>query len=198
MGNLAKRTGMAETEIAGLVGQMEAFGMGTQGSAEMIKGIADMSDKMGVNTAKVVKKVQQNLGLLNKLSFKGGVKGMAQMAAYSEKYKLSMEAVAGFAEKVFRPEGAIDAAANLQVLGGSLAQMGDPFQLMYQARNAPEEFAKNITKAAAASAEFDKKTGEFKERLEAIDAAIVGEQSKKELLLSIQSKLATFKKVKKK
>jgi hypothetical protein len=40
--------------------------------------------------------------------------------------------------------------------------MGDPFQIMYQARNAPEEFAKSITKAAAASAEWDSVNKEFK------------------------------------
>jgi len=161
MGALSKRTGMAHTEMAGLAGQMESFGIGADDSVELISEIADMSDKMGVNTAKVIKKVQGNLKLVNKLSFKGGIRGMAQMAAHAEKYKINMEEVAGFAEKVFRPEGAIDAAANLQVLGGSLANMGDPFQLMYQARHAPEELAKSLTKAAAQSAVFNKTTGEF-------------------------------------
>lgn len=162
MGGLAQRTGMAHGEMAGLVGEMESFGLGADASAEMLTEIADTSDRMGVNTSKVMKTVQKNLKLVNKLSFKGGVKGMMQMAAYSEKYKISMEEVAGFADKVFRPEGAIDAAANLQVLGGSLAELGDPFQIMYQARNAPEELAKSITKAAAATAEWDEASGEFK------------------------------------
>lgn len=161
MGEISKRTGISHQEIAGMVGQMESFGMSTESSAKMIEGIEDMSNKMGVNTQKVLKKVQGSLKLVNKLSFKGGVKGMAKMAAYSEKYKLEMEEVAGFAEQVFRPEGAIDAAANLQVLGGSLAKLGDPFQLMYQARNAPEELAKSITKAAAETAVFNEETGEF-------------------------------------
>ncbi len=161
MGEISKRTGISHQEIAGMVGQMESFGMSTESSAQMLEGIEDMSNKMGVNTQKVLKKVQGSLKLVNKLSFKGGVKGMAKMAAYSEKYKLEMEEVAGFAEQVFRPEGAIDAAANLQVLGGSLAKLGDPFQLMYQARNAPEELAKSITKAAAETAVFNEATGEF-------------------------------------
>lgn len=166
---ISKRTGISHQEMAGLAGQMEAFGMGAEGSANTIESIEDMSNKMGVNTQKVIKKVQQNLKLVNKLSFKGGIKGMASMAAYAEKYKLSMEEVAGFADKVFRPEGAIDAAANLQVLGGSLAQLGDPFQLMYKARNAPEELAKSITKAAAESAVFNKETGEFEVRALELD-----------------------------
>ena len=161
MGALAQRTGLAHGEMASLAGQMEGFGLGASSSVQMISDIADEADKMGLNTSKVIKNVQKNLKLINKLSFKGGVKGMMKMAAYSEKYKLSMEEVAGFADKVFRPEGAIDAAANLQVLGGSLAKLGDPFQLLYKARNAPEELAESITKAAVASAVFNEKTKEF-------------------------------------
>jgi hypothetical protein len=161
MAQMSQRLGMSHQEMAGLVGQMESFGMGTASSAKMIEGIADMSDRMGVNTGKVIKKVQQNIGLLNRLNFKGGVMGMAKLAAYAEKYKLSMEGAAGFAEKVMRPEGAIDAAANLQVLGGSLAKLGDPFQLMAQARNDPEAFAKNIVKATGSVAQLNKATGQF-------------------------------------
>ena len=158
---ISKRTGISHQEMAGLAGQMEAFGMGAEGSANTIKGIEDMSNKMGVNTQKVIKKVQQNLKLVNKLNFKGGVKGMARMAASAEKYKISMESVAGFADKVFRPEGAIEAAANLQVLGGGLAKLGDPFKLMSQARNDPEAFAESLIQSAGGIAQLNKETGEF-------------------------------------
>lgn len=160
MGALSKRTGMAEEEVAAMAGQMESFGLSSNNSVGMMEEIADISDKMGVNTSKIMKKVQQNIGMLNRLSFKDGVKGMARMAMHAEKYKLSMESSAGFAEKVMRPEGAIEAAASLQVLGGSLAGLGDPFKLMAEARNDPEAFAKSITKAASATAEWDGK--EFK------------------------------------
>lgn len=158
---ISKRTGISHQEMAGLAGQMEAFGMGAEGSANMIESIEDMSNKMGVNTQKVIKKVQQNLKLVNKLNFKGGVKGMARMAASAEKYKISMESVAGFADKVFRPEGAIEAAANLQVLGGGLAKLGDPFKLMSQARNDPEAFAESLIQSAGGIAQLNKETGEF-------------------------------------
>jgi len=158
---IGKETGIGLENVSQLAGQMEAFGMGSTQSAEIMRDIQDTTQKMGINTGKVIKKFQQNLGLLNKLAFKDGVKGLAKMAAHSEKFKLSMEAVAGVSEQVFRPEGAIEAAANLQVLGGSLAQLGDPFQLMYQARHAPEELAKSLSSAAAQSAVFNKETGEF-------------------------------------
>ncbi len=155
------QTGMAAEEVATMAGQMEAFGMGATQGVQMVADIQAMSEQMGVNAGKVIKKFQQNLGLLNKMNFRGGMKAMAKMAAFSEKFKISMESIAGVSEKVFRPEGAVEAAAQLQMMGGSLAQLGDPFQLMYQARNAPEELMKSITKAASASATFNKETGEF-------------------------------------
>lgn len=161
LASTARILDMSAESVGQLAGQMEAFGLGALQSSETMLEIRDTAEGMGVNTGKVMKKFQQNLGLLNKLDFKGGMKGMAKMAAYSEKYKISMEAVAGVADKVFRPEGAIDAAANLQMLGGSLSQLGDPFQLMYQARYAPEELAKSLTSAAKQSAVFNEKTGEF-------------------------------------
>jgi hypothetical protein len=162
MGALAKTTGMAEEEMAGLVGQMGDFGMGAASARGMISAVIQRTNKLGLNTKNVMKKITQNMGLLNKLSFKNGVAGLARMARISEKYKLSMEAAAGFAEKVMRPEGAIEAAANLQVLGGGLAQMGDAFQLMGQARNNPEEFMRSITKAAAETAQWDQASKSFK------------------------------------
>jgi hypothetical protein len=161
MAELGKLTGMGAQAMGQFAGQMDAYGFSAEKSMEYTKEIMDVSQTMGVSSGKVIKKVQKNLSLLNKLDFKGGVKGMIKMAAYSEKYKISMEAVAGVAEKVFRPEGAIEAAANLQMLGGSLSQLGDPFDLMYKARYAPEELAKSLSQAASQSAVFNEKTGEF-------------------------------------
>lgn len=153
----AKITGMLADELGTVVGEMEAFGYGAETASNFILNLSSESAQMGLNSAKVLKSFQTNLGLLNKLNFKAGVKGLAEMAKFSEKFKISMQSVAAVAEKVFRPEGAIEAAAQLQVLGGSLAALGDPFQLMYKARNAPEELAKSLTKAAVASATINEK-----------------------------------------
>ena len=162
MSETARITGMLPEEMATLVGQMMDFGMGAEQSSNFIKDMAVEAGQMGLNASGVIKKLNTNLGLLNKLHFKGGVKALKQMAIFSEKFKIDMQDVAAVADKVFRPEGAIEAAAQLQVLGGSLAALGDPFQLMYKARNAPEELAKSLTKAAAASATWDESTKEWK------------------------------------
>jgi hypothetical protein len=161
MAETARITGMEVEDLAGMTGEMELFGLGAQQATSLILDMSKEAANMGLNSGQVIKKFQQNLGLLNKLNFKAGVKGLKELAKFSEKYKIDMQDVAAVADKVFRPEGAIEAAAQLQVLGGDLAALGDPFQLMYKARNAPEELAKSITKAATASATFNEKTGEF-------------------------------------
>jgi hypothetical protein len=161
MAETARITGMEVEELAGMTGEMELFGLGAQQATSMILQMSQEASDMGLNSGQVIKKFQQNLGLLNKLNFKAGVKGLKEMAKFSEKYKIDMQDVASVADKVFRPEGAIEAAAQLQVLGGDLAALGDPFTLMYKARNSPEELAKSLTKAATASATFNEKTGEF-------------------------------------
>lgn len=169
MFEVARATGMSAEEMGGLAGEMEAFGLGAGQAASMISNIQAMSEQMGVNAGKVIKKFQQNLGMLNRFNFRGGMMALAKMAAHSERFKISMESVASVADQVFRPEEAINAAATLQTMGGELAQLGDPFQLMYQARNAPEELMESLTKAARASAVFNKETGEFEMSAHEID-----------------------------
>jgi hypothetical protein len=161
MTETARVTGMSAEEMAGLVGEMDVFGLGAERASDFIYQLSAESSQMGLNSAKVIKSFQSNLGLLNKLNFKNGVNGLKEMTTFSQKFKLDMQSVASVADKVFRPEGAIEAAAQLQVLGGDIAALGDPFQLMYKARNAPEELAKSLTKAATASAVFNAESGEF-------------------------------------
>jgi hypothetical protein len=75
--------------------------------------------------------------------------------------KMDMENVAGMAEKVFRPEGAVEMAARMATIGGEFAKLGDPFELMFKARNDMEGFMKDVGGAAAEFAQFNKETGEF-------------------------------------
>jgi len=159
MGELGKITGMGTQGVAEMAGQMEAFGMGSTLAMEKIGEIRDTAQGMGINSGKVLKKVQQNMNLMNKLNFKGGVKGLGKIAAYSEKFKMDMNAVAESAKQVWSPEGAIEAASSLQTLGGGFSKLADPFKLMFDARNDPQKYAESITKSLEGIAKFQ--DGEF-------------------------------------
>jgi hypothetical protein len=169
MAMIGKATGLGMAGMAGLTAQMEQFGLGAEDSANMIYSMYSDTTAMGLNAGKVIKKFQENIGLLNKLNFKNGIKGLQKMAQLSEKYKIDMNGIANASEKAFSPEGAIEMAAQLQVMGGAMASLGDPFQLMYKARNNPEKFAEDMAKAAAESATFNSQTGEFQVNAMEID-----------------------------
>ena len=66
------------------------------------------------------------------------------------------------ADKFYQPEAAIEAAANLQMLGGDIADaFGDPFETMYLARNKPEELAKKLGDMTENMMQFNEETGQY-------------------------------------
>lgn len=162
MSELAKGTMLGVEGAAEFAANMESFGISARGSAEYIEEVLDTSNTLGVNSNKVIKNIQSNIKLLNKYNFKGGVKGLGKMAALATKFKFEMSSIASFAENLISPEGAVETAAKLQVLGGEWAKLGDPFELMYKSRNDIGGLTEDIIAATTATARFDKTTGEVR------------------------------------
>lgn len=160
MSELAKGTVLGVEGAAEFAAEMEKFGISAKGSAEFVEDILQTSGKMGLSSSKVIKNIQQNIKLANKYSFKGGVKGLGEMAQLATKFKFEMQDIANFAENLITPEGAVEAAAKLQVLGGAWARLGDPFELMYRSRNDMKGLTEDIINATKETARFDKATGE--------------------------------------
>jgi len=146
---------------ADLAASMDMFGISAEVALDRVQETVDLASKMGVNTTKVVKIMQDNLKLANKYNFKDGTKNIMKMAAMTAKFKLEMESVASMAEKLFEPEGAIEMAANLQVLGGEFSKLADPFRLMFMSRNDMEGLQKSIIEATKGIVQFNKASGEF-------------------------------------
>lgn len=121
------------------------------------------SSKYGVSASKVLKTFKSNLSYLDKLSFKSGVKGLQDMARYATESKLSLQSAAGFAEQIWEGsiEGAIDTSAQMQIIGGQIAELGDPFELMYLSRNEPEKLQKKLKHITSTLAVFNRSLGEI-------------------------------------
>lgn len=130
---------------------------------EDIQQIAIDSGKIGVNYSKVMDVIKKNLSAVNRLTFNKGRMGMMEMAKYAVKTNLSMESAVAFAENIWEGgiEGSIEMGANLQMLGGEMASLGDPFELFYLARNAPEELMERLGDATKNLATFNAETGEI-------------------------------------
>jgi hypothetical protein len=161
MAGMAEGTGLGEQFAIGMAAAMDSFGNGAEDSAQMIEDTMNIAAEMGVNGQAASQALQKNLKLAQKYNFKGGVKALGKMSADALRLKLDMDGIASLADKVFRPEGAIEMAAQLSVMGGEFAKLGDPMTLMFKARNDMEGFAKDIGKATSEFVEFNKETGSF-------------------------------------
>lgn len=137
------------------------MGMSADAVTDRMQEAIDLSSRMGLNSVKVIDIMTKNLKLAQKYNFKKGTENLMNMAAMSTKFKIDLASVAGMADKLFNPEGAVEMAASLQVLGGQFAMMADPFKLMFMARNDMEALTGQIIEATKGLVTFNKETGEL-------------------------------------
>lgn len=161
MTEMAKGTTLGAEGAVRMASEMDNFGLSVMATRDLVEKTVDSAHKMGVNSASVTKTMMNNMRIAQKYNFKEGLAGLGKMSIQAEKFKTTIEGVAGFAEKLFTPEGAIDAAAQLQVLGGEWAKIADPFSLMYKARNDMAGLQQSMIEATAGVAQFNKATGAF-------------------------------------
>ena len=115
----------------------------------------------GVVMEKFLANIGDELKLINTYGFDRGVEGLARMVARGQALGIEMSTVTGLADKFFDPEGAIDFAAQMQVIGGAVGDLQDPFKLMYMATNDLEGLQEAIADTAAQATYFDKEKNKF-------------------------------------
>lgn len=164
MAALAKGTGLAAEGAAELAGHMEMMGRDAISVNKQVEGILETSERMGVNATKVLKAVSANFKKLQTYTFRTGVQGMGDMAAYAEKFKIDIDTALSAAEKSRRLEGAVELAAQLQVLGGEFAK-SDPFEMLFLSRNDPAKFQTKIAELTKGMATLNKVGDDFEFQL---------------------------------
>jgi len=142
--SIGKGTALGVDQAGKLVGQFDNLGVSIERSQKFVQGVVDSSERLGINATKVLKNISQNFKTLNTFSFRDGIKGMAKMSEYSEKFKLDINDSINSAKMARSLEGAIEMASQLNVLGGEFAK-SDPFELLFLSRNDPAEYAKKLT-----------------------------------------------------
>lgn len=144
MTSIAKGTALGIEGAAQLASQYEMMGFNATDTAKEVQRIVDTTERMGVNTGKVLKAVNKNFKTLQKYTFRGGSQGMADMAMYATKFKVNMEEVLSAMEKGRSLDSVIEMSAQLQVLGGQFANLADPMSMLFESRNDPEAYTKRI------------------------------------------------------
>ena len=153
-------TGIGAEGASQMAAQMEKFGFSAVSATENIQDLMLASKKTGMSASVMTRRAQENLGIANSYTFKNGIRGFESMVMHSSKLRINMSDVAALADKVSSPEGAIQTAASLQVLGGAFAQMSDPMQLMNQGITDLESLTKTYDKMLAGVTSINKETGE--------------------------------------
>ena len=160
---LSKTTGLTNKEIASMVEKVTSFGGTQEEATEKIHEMAVVARRVGLDASKFVKEMSANIDKVGGFGFKDGVKSLERMTKQAQMLKTTFGGIAGtLQETVLDPEGAINAAARFQMLGGAVGKLADPFQLMYMAQNDMEGLQKELVKSTQAAFQFNSETGEFK------------------------------------
>lgn len=157
MAGLATAAGMTDESAVEFANNMDLFNVSLVDSAKVFEGFINEATEGGLNAEASVENLQKSLKVAQSYQFKDGIKGVERMAMFATKMKIDMEAMSQSADKAFNPEGAIDMAAQMQVMGGEFAKMADPMQLMFKARNDMEGFTKDMAKASSEFVEVNEK-----------------------------------------
>ena len=152
---IAKGTGLSVEEAIKLGGQFDIMGINAKETNTFVQGIVDTSERMGINTTKVLKNINDNFKKINTYNFQTGTKGIAQMAMNAERLKVDMTSALNVAEMGRSLEKVIDLTANLQVLGGEFAKT-DMFGMFYTMRNEPEKLTDKISEMTRGMVTFRK------------------------------------------
>jgi len=197
---LEKSTGLMGESAARMMERFDLMGKSAESSMEAIESIYRNSLKLGLNASKVTKVLSDNFKSMQMYSFREGVKGMTKMSQLAVKMRTDVGTMLGMADKFYNPEQAIEAVANLQMLGGDIAQaFGDPFEIMYLARNKPEELAAKVGKMTENMISFNSATGEMDMPAEVrMQLQAAGEQllGNKDALIDIARQTSKIKNIK--
>lgn len=142
-----------------LFGLTKLYGASIENTFDFLDETNKKVNKLGLNTKKVFDDIESNIRLIDKFNFKNGVAGLGEMVKKANALGMKMESISNFADQVYDPEGAIEAAASLQMLGGEFAKLGDPFSLLYDANNDLEAFTEKLSEVTKGMGALNKQTG---------------------------------------
>ncbi len=127
---VAARSIFGDETVGNIVGGFDRVGKSMLSAAKATGKLYKEAGKYGINLSKYAQNFVSNLQMVQMYNFRNGVDGLREMARKATEIRQDMQQVANFAEKVGTVTGAVETAANLQVLGGSFAALSDPMAML--------------------------------------------------------------------
>lgn len=149
-----------EKEIAAIVELGKGTGLGVDGAAEMAASFENIGISLGrtikltdrarsiaakynINVTDLLKTYKGLVVSLTGIGFGKGLDNLTKLAAKAQAIRFDIvSSTKAFSDAFFDPEKAVEASAQMQLLGGRFAaSFGDPMQLAFESMNNPEQLA---------------------------------------------------------
>jgi hypothetical protein len=99
--------------------------------------------------------------MINTLGFSKGIRGFTQIAAKASSIGYDLASAQSAAEKLFDIDGAVEMAAQLNVLGGDFGKLGNAIDLMFSPTNDMEGFTNSLMDATKQFVSFNAEKNTF-------------------------------------
>jgi hypothetical protein len=157
---IQKATGISSGEITTIAGEMMRAGQSAEDVESYMEGANKMAKLYGVNSKKALGAIARNMDKMRQMGFTGGEDSLTKMVMTAERLRMNVDEIFDVAKRARTIEGAMDMAAELQLAGGSFAQI-NPMDLLSAARKGPEELQKILTQMGGDIGSWNEETGEF-------------------------------------
>jgi hypothetical protein len=160
---LEKTTGIVSENLGGMASDFIRLEGSQIKSLERMQDIARVARTSGLNSQKLLEEVKGSISKIDSYGFKNGVDGLVKMSTQAQLLRTTVDEIGalGKAQDFMDPEKAIEAASKLQMLGGAIGNLGNPFKLMNMGMNDVEALQDEMIKMSANAFKINKETGEI-------------------------------------
>jgi len=164
MVEMSKATGIGTLEIGKMTGEFMKLTFSQEKSMKLINSISESARRSGLNVKSVLTEVQKNISKVNAYNFKGGVDGLTKMVLEAQRLGSTIDDIGAASlgrSFAFDPEKAIEAASSMSMLGGSMSDLMNPFQLMNMGANNVGKLQNNLLEMSKSAFKVNQATGEI-------------------------------------
>lgn len=164
MVEMSKATGISTTDLGKMTAEFMKLTFSQEKSMSLINKISTDARRSGVSVKGVLVEVQANLSKVNAYNFKGGVEGLTKMVLEAKRLGGTIEEIGAASlgrSFAFDPEKAIEAASSMSMLGGSMSDLMNPFQLMNMGANNVGKLQSNLLEMSKSAFKVNEATGEI-------------------------------------
>ena len=141
-----------------IIAGYDKVGKSMQSAAKAVGKLYKEAGETGINLQKYSQNFIGNLQMAQTYNFRRGVDGLREMAKRATEIRQDMQQVARFADKVGTVTGAVETAANLQVLGGSFTALANPLSMLNESLTDVEALQKRFSKMTENLATYNSTT----------------------------------------